>query len=1079
MRTKFSGILTLFLAFIVQITFAQEKTISGTVTDDSGLPLPGVNIIVKNTTNGTQTDFDGNYSIQANRGAVLSFSYVGFAGREIVVDENNEINVKLSEDLAQLETVVVTALGLKKKKDDDLTSSTTVDTEMITKSAESGVIQGLAGKTSGLKITKNSGDPGSGAFILIRGQNSINGASEPLIILDGVPISNSNVNITATTSGVSEQSRLNDISAEDIENVTVLKGASAAAVWGTGAANGVIVITTKKGRIGSAKKVSVNVKASVIIDEVNKEFEKQGIFGQGTPVGVGVDDGVFQNNSAFSWGDRIALRSGEANGVDLGNERFESISGNVIYPILQKNDNQVYNDTNRDQVFGTGYTFEKAVDVSFSGPNSSTYVSFSDWDQDGIIQGRSTYRRQTLRLNQTTDLTDKLRIKFGSSYSKIKSERIQQGSNVNGLYLGYLRTSPDFDNRDYKGTYYDANNVPTQNAHRSYRNYLGSAAPAYNNPGWTINEQSNPNGVERFNLSPELVYKVNDNLSFTGRYGLDYYTDHRETYFPVNSASSFALGSFRQDDVQEKTENINVFLQYNKMVSDNFNYGVILGASADRNQYSRLTATSAQFTNPALGDLRLFGNATAENEVPERFVSETRKSGVYSVLNAEFFNQLLIELSGRYERPSTLTDNIFYPAASLGWKFSELINGDSFLSFGKVRLAYGEVGIEPNPYLAADTFSPGGILTGFGDELLASVYGNPFQSNNAIGNPNLKEERIKEYEIGTDLRFFQNRITLGATYYDRTTEDVILLLDVPSSTGSSSVYDNAAEISNKGVELDLSLKLVSNTNFEWSINANFAKNENIVESLSGTQSVFLNGFAGASSRAVEGYALGALWGVGFERDDNDNFVLDANGFPVVSTEESVLGDPNPDWTGGIGTNISYKGITLSAQLETSQGNDHWQGTKGVLNYFGISPETANISVSNQDLTTYSGGVIPAGTEFRGNIQDFGNGPVALDIDWYTTNGGGFGAQSESFITDASWTRLRELSLGYDFPSRFIEQAGFSNFSITLTGRNLFLWTEIDGFDPDINLTGASRGRGLDYFTNPSTKSYAFTLRLGF
>ena len=438
----------------------------------------------------------------------------------------------------------------------------------------------------------------------------------------------------------------------------------------------------------------------------------------------------------------------------------------------------------------------------------------------------------------------------------------------------------------------------------------------------------------------------------------------------------------------------------------------------------------------------------------------------------------MLSASGRYERPSTLEKNIFYPAASLGWKFSENFESDIF-SFGKLRASYGEVGIEPVPYASSTVFFPGGVESSWNDGLAASAYGNPFTRDVTLGNPNLKEERVKEFEVGADLRFFRDRLSLGFTYYDRVTEDAILFVDVAPSTGFSSTPTNAAEITNKGFEFDLNWSVLRKENFSWDINAFVSSNKNEVTDLAGVQSVFLAGFTGTSSRAVEGEQIGALWGVGFLRNDDGSYQLDANGFPLISPEEGVLGDPNPDWIGGLGTTLNFYGFRIGFQMETSQGNDHWTGTEGVLKYFGIDKSTANETTADVDLTTYDGRVIPAGTTFRGNIEDFGAGPVALDSEWYTTNGGGFGAQSESFIKDASWTRIRELSIGYSLPKKLLDITGMTHFDILLTGRNLVLWTDIEGFDPDINLTGATRGRGLDYFTNPATQSYLVTLKFGF
>jgi TonB-linked SusC/RagA family outer membrane protein len=1087
MKTKLSGILTLLLAFVVQITFAQERTITGTVSDESG-PLPGVSVLIEGTTSGTETDFDGNYAIEAESGDVLRYSFVGMTTVTKTVGADGSINVTMVSEANTLDEVVLTAFGLEVKKDDDLSSSTAVEPDVITRSGESGLIQGLAGKTSGLKITRSSGDPGAGAYIQIRGQNTITGSSSPLIVVDGVPVSNTNVG--GGTDGVTQQSRLNDFNPEDIAKVTVLKGAAAAAVWGTGAANGAIIIQTKKGVKG---KMSIDVTSAVSYDRINVEFEKQSEFGQGYPnwwIGVdednyGSDNGRYVPNTGFSWGDRIAARSGAPNGVVVGNTRFESNTGNVVYPFasnsdgtVAKNDTRVYNDINRNQVFGTGTTYNLGASISYANENSNTFLSVANWDQNGIIKGRSSYNRSNLRLNHTVQLTEKFGASMRASYSFIRSDRIQQGSNLQGLYLGYLRTSPDFDNRDYKGTYYDSNNVPTPNSHRGYRNYLGSGAPVYNNPGWTINEQDNPNVVNRFNFAPELTYQFSDAIKLTARYGLDYYTDHRETFFPVNSAAGNAIGIYQQDDIQEKTENWNIFLQGVHDISDNFSFDWIAGTAFDQNEYARISGYTEAFTNPDVGDLRIFGNAEAANEFPTSFKQLTKKHGVYGVANFNMWNQLIVSLSGRYERPSTLEKNVFYPSASVGWKFSENFESD-FLSFGKLRASYGEIGIEPVPYASSTVFFPGGVTSSWGDFLGASAYGNPFTRDLTLGNPNLKEERVKEFEIGADFRFFRNRLNLGITYYDRVTEDAILFVDVAPTTGFSSTPTNAAEITNEGMEVDLNWNVMRKGDFSWDINAFWSYNKNVVTDLAGVQSVFLAGFTGTSSRVVEGEPMAALWGTGFLRDDAGNLDLRSDGFPQISPEESVLGDPNPDWIGGLGTVVSWKGISLSAQFETSQGNDHWTGTEGVLNYFGIGMETVNESVAPVDLPTYDGRVITAGTTFRGNIEDFGGGPVALDSEWYTSDGGGFGNQSESFVKDASWTRLRELSLGYSFPQKILGNTGLTHFDVMLTGRNLVLWTDIEGFDPDINLTGASKGRGLDYFTNPATQSFILTLKFGF
>jgi len=1051
------------------VTYAQTKVTGKVTTTGDGSALPGVTVQVKGTSVGTQTDGEGNYSVSANKSQTLVFSFIGMESKEVAIGNRSIVNASLAESENMLnEVVVLTALGLERKKDDDMSSSTIIDTDALQRSGEAGVIQGLSGKTSGLTITRNSGDPGAGAYIQIRGQNTISGSSSPLIILDGIPISNSSVG--SSTGGVVQQSRLNDINPDDIANVTILKGAAAAAVWGTGAANGVILIQTKRGNAGG-KKVSVNITNQTSWDVINREFEKQDAYGQGSR-------GIASPTSALSWGDKISSRTGGADEVRQENQRFEANGGDVYYPILGKNSREVFNQANRNQVFQTGFTWNKSVGINFNNNGSTTYLSFGDWDQKGIIRNGSDYRRSTVRINNETKLTEKLKIRVNTSFVRINSNRVQQGSNLNGLYLGYLRTPPDYNNTNYKGTYYDQAGTPSLNAHRGYRRYLGDAAPIYNNPGWTTNEQENPNSVYRFTVNPEINWNIYKNLNLTARYGFDYYNDVRESFFPVNSAGGASVGIFERNEITERNESVNIFLSNTHVINSNANISWILGAQAESFNYTSFGGSSQTFTNPFVDDLRVFGNAEAANETPGLFRQTQRKSAGYAVVNAELFGQIFLEATGRYELPSTLSTPVFYPSASAGWVFTKNISSNT-LSFGKIRASYGEVGIEPVSYANLTTFGSFNRSSSWGDGLVAATYGNPYAIDSRAGNPNLQPERVREFEIGGDFRFFNNLVNFGATYYNRTTSDALLAISLAPSTGFSDVWRNAAEISNQGIEIDAGIRLVKSRGIEWRVDANFSRNINIVESLSGVELVRLAGFTSTSSVVAEGEPFGAIWSGRWARDASGNYIVDENGFPTADPTQGVVGDPNPQWRGGFGTNFSYKGFTLSAQLETFQGADMWGGTQGVLNTFGISKETANEIVTTEELRTALGGIIPAGTTVRGNVFNFGGGNVLLDQDWYGGQGGGFGTVGESFVVDGSWTKLRELSLTYDLPTSLVQKAKLGSASIGVTGRNLFIWSAFDGIDPETNLTGAGKGRGLEYFNNPGVGSYMLTVKVGF
>ena len=1083
------------LLLCVQITFAQG-TISGNITDDEGVPLPGATVLVVGTNVGTTSDFDGNFSIQANQGDVLSFSFVGYQTLNQEVTNQDQISISLVAS-NELDEVVLTALGIEKKKDDDLSGTSVVEVDQLQRSGETGVLQGLSGKASGVQITRNSGDPGSGAYIQIRGQNTINGDNSPLIVLDGAPISNANIG--GNTAGVVQQSRLNDINPEDIESVSVIKGAAAAALYGTGAANGVLVINTKRGSKES-KGWSFNVKTSLSVDRVNREWDKQDTWGQGYD-GIWYGEpgiGYFVENTGFSFGDEIALRPGGNDTYDLTGGYFETPDGRQIGPIVDKNSKTTYNQENRDAIFGDGYTWETNASFSFKGDRSSTFISISNLDQDGILKGASDYVRNTLKLNNDTDLTDKLKVKLSSTYSTSESNRVQTGSNLNGLYLGYLRTSPDFDIRDYKGTNYrisDGVTSVTPNSHRSYRRATGSyrtfnnetgsfsyAAPTYNNPLWTINEQKNLNTVDRIVFSPELNYDIADNIKIIARYSIDFFQDNRTDYWPAGSAGDGSNGLWGEDRITNKINNFNLFALGNTSITDQISLDYTVGYQATEESYRRLSAGETNFTNPDQVYLNT-GNTTSENSNPDSYNALTRQNGGYAVLDFTIYDNILLQVSGRAETLSTLPGAgvIFYPSGSLGYKLTDLINSDA-VDFAKVRVSYGEVGIGANPYATSTVYGPGGIFSSWGDGLGGYLYGNPFTQSDSRGNPNLKEERKSETEFGFDLRLLDNAITLNATYYQNETKDGIIALPIPGSSGFTTTLQNAAVITNKGLEFDVTARILRTNDFGISVNANYTQNRNLVVDLKGSAYSILNGFTSTSSGIAEGFPFAVLRSGVYETDASGNYVLNANGFPNAAAEKEIgVGDPNADFRAGFGINIYYKNLSLTSVIETSQGNDVWNGTFGVLNYFGIHQDTAIKTVNDTGATIVNsaGTEIPAGATFRGYLEDFGGGPVAVDSEWWTTNGGGFGDVGEPFIMDGSWIKMREVSLSYNFTEAFVKDLGLTNLSLSVSGRNLFLWSAIDGFDPENNLTGASRGRGLEYFSNPGTSSFLTTLRLQF
>lgn len=691
---------------------------------------------------------------------------------------------------------------------------------------------------------------------------------------------------------------------------------------------------------------------------------------------------------------------------------------------------------------------------------------------------------------------------MSSSYSKSSSNRIQTGSNLNGLYLGYLRTSPDFDIREYKGTNYRISNgvtTVTPNSHRGYRRNTGSyrvfdnaqgsysyAAPTYNNPLWTINEQKNLATVDRIIFAPELSYTVNDKLSFTGRYSIDFYQDNRVNYWPAGSAGDGRNGLWDEDRITNRIGNLNIFALGSFDINDDIDFNYTVGYQSQETNYRRLSATESNFTNPDQEFLNP-GNTTGDNSTPGAFTSIQRQSGGYAVLDFTLYENLLVQISGRAETLSTLPNAgiIFYPSASVGYKLTDLISSD-FIDFFKVRASYGEVGIGANPYSTSTVYSTGGIRSSWGDGFDGALYGNPFTQSSVKGNPDLKEERKVETEFGFDIRILNNDLSFSATYYQNKINDGIISLPLPTSSGFTSSVQNAAEIENKGIEFDLNYNIIQKKDFGVSINANFNANRNKLLTLRGSAYTALNGFTSTSSGYAEGHAIGVMRSGVWARDDSGKLILGNNNFPTADANKKVgAGDPNPDFRAGFGTNIRFKNFSLTSVFETSQGNDVWNGTYGVLRYFGIHPDTADWTTNNTGKSIYTSGgkEIANGDSFRGYIKDFGGGDVAVDWQWWTSNGGGFGDVGEQFIMDGSWLKLREITLNYDFDSSLVEKLGMSDPSLSVYARNILLWTAIDenilGFDPENNLTGASRGRGLEYFSNPGSSSILTTLRLKF
>jgi TonB-linked SusC/RagA family outer membrane protein len=1071
--------LILSLCFCLSL-FAQQafsQTISGNVTDEAGVPLPGANVIIEGTSTGVSTDFDGNFQIQVEQGQVLQFSFIGYMTKNITLEGQDTINISLEPD-NQLEEVVVTSLGFKVLRDQQGSTSSVVSTNAVVRSGEPTLLNSLSGKAAGVQIRRVSGDPGAGSTIRIRGANTISGASDPLFIVDGVPMNNSsNYNSGdgrgSRAGGVSNGSRINDINPSDIASIEVLKGASAAAVWGSRAANGVVVIRTKEGQSGDAK---ITFSSSYSFDEVSEKIPMQDTWGQGR-------GGVYGATRAESWGDYIADRAGGADTFNTSGQFFTAQDGSLYYPITAKNSRETFVDKNWDNAMQTGAIFQNDFTISGGSEGQKYFFSLSNLSQEGIIIG-SAYDRTNLRFNYNAKLNDVISLSNKIAYTYSVSDRIQGSSNTAGIMLGLLRTPADFDNTDYIGTYTSSSGEETLNRQRSYRRYLGNSQnPSYNNPGWTVNEQTSRATVNRFTATPEITITPNNWLKIIGRGNIDFADDRRTTLYPIGSAgSAFNNGAFFESEIAQRQYSFDLIGRATTELTSDISLTSTVGWSLNDRQYNRNSGSVTGFLVDSQKQTTSL-NSAAEATSFQNFRTFRRSNRGYAVLNFDIFDQLFVNFSGGLESSSTVNGTFFYPSVDAAWNFTESVLESSVLSFGKLRASWGQVGVQPSPH-QFQTLAEGGFsYSSYSDPIDIDSFGGGFRLDNNLGNPNLEPEIKTEWEIGTDLRFFDNDLTFGLTYYDNKIEGILLDVNLSPSSGFSTQYGNFGSMTNNGIELDLGWNAIKKEDFKLSTSLNWSKNTNEVTDLFGTETINLSPGASASSRAIVGQQLGVLFGTGSQTNPDGSFLLDANGFPQITPSPVILGDPNPDWRAGLGFNLNYKKLSLNVVVEHSEGGDFMPRTLWVLHRFGTTEATSNRVTLSQDLVNYRGNTVTAGTTVRGNIKDFGGGQVLLDENWYRTGiGGGFGDnQAYNFgVYDATFTKVRELSLSYLLDGDGLNSIlGLDNIRLTATARNLININNVPGIDPETNQYGVGNALGLDYFTNPQTKSVLFTAAFNF
>jgi TonB-linked SusC/RagA family outer membrane protein len=1077
---KHIQVLFVFMLFALS-SMAQQRTITGIVTGNDGLPLPGVTIRIKGATGGVITNNEGKYLVEVPQGATaLEFSYIGFTPKTVNIGTQNTINVTMVSDSKSLSEVVVTALGIRRESKALGYAAQSVKGEDLTKSAQNDVLKSLSGKVAGVQITSSSGTPGASSYIQLRGSNSLTGNNQPLFVVDGSPINNDQ-NYSGDPSdaqnnllqGASNTNRAADIDPNDIESITVLKGPAAAAIYGIEAANGAILITTKKGAAG---KIQVEFNTGVSFDKINRSpgLQNQWIKGTGGAIAP------FTSTTRYSWGAKADTLSwdGVANEYDRHGNIVSRNDPLARIPFVPYD--------NFKEFFRTGSTFNNSVAIS-GGNDVVTYrTSISNSYANSIVPLQNFQRTSVLFTGQLK-LSERLKASTTFNYITSNGDMPQQGSNTSGIMLGLTRTPISFDNSNgVKNADDPAAFLLSNGLQRSYRNQT------YDNPYWTINKNPYTTLLNRLLGNIQLDYNMGNGFTALYRLGLDTYGDNRHQYYEIQSGA-YSGGRIFDDRYTFRSLNSDLILGYTKQFSDKLRFDAKIGNNFYGRKQDELYTQGDGLVAPGFDNIYNASTIKSAN-----FITPYRKIGVYYDLNLSFNNMLFLETTGRNDWTSTLPkgkNSFFYPSASMSFVFSELgtIKGGA-LSFGKIRASFAQVGKDPGEFLTninyVTTTYADGYTTGisFPNNGLSS-----FGLNSDVGNPNLKPEKTTAYEVGTQLQFFENRLGLDITGYYSKGKDLIVRTPISGSSGFQFITLNTGSVRNKGLEVQITGTPVKGSNFQWESFINFSLNRSkVLELAPGINEVTLNGFTGTTISQLPGKPAGSIYGYGYTRDANGSIVIDDRdnvGYPISNTNLQIqLGDPNPKFLMGFGNTFTYKDVSLYALVDWKFKGDIWNGTRGALAAIGTSDLT-----NNRNTTTVFPGV-------SGHLNDNGDlvhfdatgaevpgagaantTAVPLDEAWYLGNGGGFGNINEAFIEKGSYIKLREVSLSYDFKRLFgkMKNPFVKSLSAGLFARNIIIWTPYHGIDPETSLTGATSAQGIDYFNNPGTASYGMNLRFKF
>ena len=1081
-----------------------SATISGTVTNEAGVGLPAATVLIQGTTIGTHTDDQGRYSIvvpssRANgQTSVLVARTIGYTSQQVPVTLTSGStltqNFSLVANPLNLDVVVVTGAGTSTTRERLTTTINSVDSSALNRAANpQNVVSALAAQAPNVEVRTQSGEPGSSASIKIRGASSLSGTNQPLFIVDGQPIDNQTISTqsiadgSGTVSGADQSTvapnRASDINPADIESIQILKSAAAAAIYGARAANGVVIITTKSGTPGATR---WTLSSTETFDRVNAPDILQHTYVQGIDEEADTCGGPNCSVSRWSWGPAAAA------GVPMYDHSKE--------------------------LFDTGITADNNLQVSGGNERTTFYASGGLLSQDGFFKGpNNKYNRASVRLKGTQQINSQLKVSGNLSYIDTRGRFVQKGSNLSGVMLGALRTPPSFNNQD---TYTPATSpdcVPLCGGlQRAYRfpnaTSVGEMLNAiyYDNPFFVLDNPGNRSELGRSVSNINIDWTPLEWLNVSETLGADYYNDWRLESLPLTSGND-VVGNVTRNDINNLEIDHNLIATAKHTFGTNTDLTVTVGQNLNSRRLRQTYAFGEQLIAPTPFNI--------QNTITPR-VQEYRAlrhiEAYFAQAEVSLLDQLVLNLGIRNDGFSTFGSahpRANYPKASAAWTFSNLLNNrdrTGLFSYGKAHVAYGETGKEPPAYAAITALTSTTFigLGGYGDLIKPGIAGQgALLTSLTLGNPDLRPERNRELEFGLDLAFLNSKVDMSATGYNKRGSDIILSAPInASSTGSTLKVLNAASIKNSGVELMLNLHPIQTATTGWDIGVQYGRNRGRVLSLNGADFInyTLEGFQGAIGTSAVGFAPGVIQGSDFVRcglgitniaipglgvvNDVDAsvcsgapkgaLVLGDDGLPVADPTQRIIADPNPKYTMSYNTNLRWNKFSLSGLLDVRKGGSVWNGTRGVLDFFGTGKDTKVRSMTNgQYGVNYMTDIYPVTVGPGKNVVPFTT-PIDWE-NWFLGDGGGFGTVGAQFVEDGSFAKLREISLTYNLDQSWLKNlTGFSSADIRIAGRNLKTWTKYSGFDPEVNLGGAEfLTQGLDYFINPPTRSFVLSFSL--